>query len=64
MDRTRETALPLLKQRYSENEISEVRANYEKFQSDFRKIRDDGDIINYLQDKNNETLFDLGHNVR
>ena len=64
MERARETALPLLKERYSESEISEVRANYEKFQADFENIRDNWDIINYLADKNNETLFDLWHNVR
>ena len=59
MERTRETALPTMKDRFSESEISEIRAKYDEFQAKFREIRDKNEIIQYLQNPENETLYEL-----
>ena len=59
MERTWETALPLLNERYSADEISNIRAKYDELQKEFREIRDNGNIIEYLANQDNELLFDL-----
>lgn len=64
MERTWETALPLLNERYSADEISNIRAKYDELQKEFREIRDNGNIIEYLANQDNELLFDLWNNVR
>jgi hypothetical protein len=59
MERTRETALPMMKDWLSDAEISEIRAKYDEFQAKFREIWDKNEIIAYLQNPENETLYDL-----
>ena len=59
MERTRETALPTMQDRFSESEISEIRAKYDEFQAKFGEIRDKNEIIQYLQNSENETLYEL-----
>jgi hypothetical protein len=59
MERSRETALPMMNDWLSESEISEVRTKYEEFRSKFIGIWDKNEIIAYLQDPKNETLYDL-----
>ncbi|MCR5412846.1 MAG: class I tRNA ligase family protein, partial [Patescibacteria group bacterium] len=63
MERTRETAFPTLKDRYTEEEIKEIRQHYDAFQAKWREIRDKGESIAYLHNEKNETLFDLSHGV-
>ncbi|MBR4633972.1 hypothetical protein IKO50_03295 [bacterium] len=59
MDRVRETALPTLNDWFTADEVSAIRTKYEDFQSKFREIWDKNEIIEYLQNPENETLFDL-----
>jgi hypothetical protein len=59
MERVRETALPIMNDRYSAEQVSEIRKNYEDFQEKFRELRDSNQIIEYLQNPENETLYDL-----
>jgi hypothetical protein len=59
MERSRETALPMMKDWLSDVEISEIRAKYDDFQAKFREIWDKNEIIAYLQNPENETLYDL-----
>jgi hypothetical protein len=59
MERSRETALPMMKDWLSESEISEIRAKYEEFQNKFREIWDKNEIIAYLQNPDNDTLYEL-----
>jgi len=59
MERTRETALTMMKDWLSDAEISEIRAKYDEFQAKFREIWDKNEIIAYLQNPENETLYDL-----
>ena len=59
MERTRETALPTMQDRFSESEISEIRTKYDEFQAKFREIWDSNQIIQYLQNPDNETLYEL-----
>jgi len=59
MERTRETALPMMNDWLSASEISEVRAKYDEFQNKFREIWNKNEIIAYLQNPDNETLYDL-----
>jgi hypothetical protein len=59
MERTWETALPTMNDWFSVEEISEIRTRYEDFQIKFREIRDKNEIIKYLQNPENETLYDL-----
>jgi hypothetical protein len=59
MERVRETALPIMNDRYSAEQVSEIRKNYEDFQAKFRELRDSKKVIEYLQDPGNETLYDL-----
>jgi hypothetical protein len=59
MDRVWETALPILNDWLSDAEISEIRAKYDEFQAKFREIWDKNEIIAYLQNPENETLYDL-----
>jgi hypothetical protein len=59
MERTRETALPMMKDWLSDTEISEIRAKYDEFQAKFREIWDKNEIIAYLQNPENETLYEL-----
>ena len=63
MERTRETALPTMQYRFTESEIFEIRAKYDEFQAKFREIRDKNEIIQYLQNPENETLYELWHGV-
>ena len=59
MERTWETALPIMRDWFSESEISDIRTKYEGFQAKFREIWDKNEIIAYLQNPENETLYDL-----
>jgi len=59
MERSWETALPLMKQRYGDIQIKEIREKYEQMQTKFRLIWDDKKIVDYLQDENNDTFFDF-----
>ncbi|MBQ5945275.1 hypothetical protein IJL65_02505 [bacterium] len=59
MERVRETALTIMNDRYSAEQVSEIRKNYEDFQEKFRELRDSNQIIEYLQNPENETLYDL-----
>jgi hypothetical protein len=59
MERVRETALPIMNDWYSAEQVSEIRKNYENFQEKFRELRDSNQIIEYLQNPENETLYDL-----
>ena len=63
MERSWETALPLLKQWYDDSQIKEIRVKYEEMQSRFRSLWDEKVIVDYLQDENNDTLFDLWYGV-
>ncbi len=63
MERTWETALPTMNDWFSVEEISEIRTRYEDFQIKFREIRDKNEIIKYLQNPENETLYDLWYGV-
>jgi hypothetical protein len=59
MDRVRETALPTLNDWFTADEVSAIRTKYQDFQSKFRELRDSNQIIEYLQNPENETLYDL-----
>jgi hypothetical protein len=59
MERVRETALPIMNDWCSAEQVSEIRKNYENFQEKFRELRDSNQIIEYLQNPENETLYDL-----
>jgi len=59
MERTRETALPMMNDWLSPEQVSEVRKNYEEYQAKYRELRDSNQIIEYLQNPKNDTLFDL-----
>jgi hypothetical protein len=59
MDRVRETALPTLNDWFTADEVSAIRTKYEDFQAKFRELRDSNQIIEYLQNPENETLYDL-----
>jgi hypothetical protein len=59
MERVRETALTIMNDWYSAEQVSEIRKNYEDFQEKFRELRDSKKIIEYLQNPENETLYDL-----
>ena len=63
MERVRETALTIMNDRYSAEQVSEIRKNYEDFQEKFRELRDSNQIIEYLQNPENETLYDLWYGV-
>ena len=63
MERTRETAFPTLKDRYTTEGIAEIRKNYERFQKTFREMREKKEVIDYLQDTSKQQLFDLSHGV-
>lgn len=64
MDRVRETALPTLNDWFTTDEVSAIRTKYEDFQVKFREIWDKNEIIEYLQNPDNETLYDLWYGVR
>jgi hypothetical protein len=59
MERVRDTALTIMNDWYSAEQVSEIRKNYEDFQEKFRELRDSKKIIEYLQNPENETLYDL-----
>ena len=63
MDRVRETALPTLNDWFTADEVSAIRTKYEDFQAKFREIWDRNEIIEYLQNPENETLYDLWYGV-
>lgn len=63
MDRVRETALPTLNDWFTADEVSAIRTKYEDFQAKFREIWDKNEIIEYLQNPENETLYDLWYGV-
>jgi hypothetical protein len=44
---------------FTADEVSAIRTKYEDFQAKFREIWDKNEIIEYLQNPENETLFDL-----
>ena len=49
----------MLKDWLSDAKISEIRTKYDEFQAKFREIWDKNEIIAYLQNPENETLYDL-----
>jgi hypothetical protein len=59
MERTRETALPTMNDWFTSDEINEIRVKYDEFQTKFREIWDKNEIIAYVQNPENETLYDL-----
>ena len=59
MERARETALPMMNDWLSPEQVSEVRKKYEEYQVKYRELRDSNQIIEYLQHPENDTLFDL-----
>jgi hypothetical protein len=59
MDRVRETALPTLNDWFTADEVSTIRTKYEDFQSKFREIWDKNEIIEYVLNPENDTLYDL-----
>jgi hypothetical protein len=59
MERVWETALTIMNDWYSPEQVSEIRKNYEGFQAKFREIRDRNEIIEYVLNPENDTLYDL-----
>ena len=59
MDRVRETALPIMNDWFTADEVSAIRTKYEDFQSKFREIWDKKEIIEYVLNPENDTLYDL-----
>jgi hypothetical protein len=59
MDRVWETALPTLNDWFTADEVSAIRTKYEDFQSKFREIWDKNEIIEYVLNPDNDTLYDL-----
>ena len=59
MERAWETALPMMNDWYSAEQVAEIRKNYEDFERKFRELWDSNQIIEYLQNPENETLYEL-----
>jgi hypothetical protein len=59
MERVRETALPIMNDWYSTEQVDEIRKKYEEFQVKFREIWDKNEIIEYVLNPENDTLYDL-----
>ncbi|MDR3169550.1 MAG: class I tRNA ligase family protein [Candidatus Peribacteria bacterium] len=63
MERVRQTVLPFLKDRYSEEELNSIRAKYEAVQANFHTLWNEKTIIKYLADDDKEYLFEIGKNI-
>lgn len=63
MERVWETALPMMLNWFGEAEVAKIRIKYEEFQAKFRELRDKKEIIEYTQNPNNETIYELGNGV-
>ena len=59
MERVWETALTIMNDRYLPEQVSEIRKNYEEFQAKFREVWDRNEIIQYVLNPENDTLYDL-----
>jgi hypothetical protein len=59
MYRTRETVLPTLNDWFTTDEVNAIKSKYEDFQTKFRELRYSKEIIKYLQNSENNTLYDL-----
>jgi hypothetical protein len=59
MERSWETALPTLNDWFSAEELKSIRSKYEEFQIKFRELWDSKQIIEYVSNPENKTLYDL-----